>query len=78
MGVKNPSDLKNLGFTGDGFVCEDINECELETHNCTSNEYCHNDPGDYTCKCRAGYQMKSQGLNRLVHSSESYYMNHII
>ena len=33
----------------------DINECEIETHNCSSNAFCNNTKGSYICTCEPGY-----------------------
>ncbi|KAM3866980.1 pro-epidermal growth factor [Diretmus argenteus] len=43
------------GFTGDGHMCLDIDECKLEMHKCDKNAECQNTPGKYLCKCQAGY-----------------------
>ena len=45
------------GFTGNGNVCYDIDECEKGQHNCTKpNTKCINTPGGFKCGCVAGYQ----------------------
>ncbi|XP_071942160.1 uncharacterized protein [Antedon mediterranea] len=36
-------------------MCIDINECEV-TNYCDSNAICHNEPGDYRCECKRGYE----------------------
>eukprot|EP00117_Sycon_ciliatum_P002421 scpid7190/ scgid3720/ Fibrillin-1 len=43
------------GYTGDGFVCRDIDECALGIHDCHRNAVCVNLPGTYNCECVAGY-----------------------
>ncbi|XP_033125206.1 uncharacterized protein LOC117123409 [Anneissia japonica] len=35
--------------------CIDVNECEV-TNYCDSNAICHNEPGDYRCDCKRGYE----------------------
>ena len=40
---------------------EDVNECELQTHNCHKNADCINTIGSYTCKCRKGFTDVSKG-----------------
>ncbi|EDV23993.1 uncharacterized protein TRIADDRAFT_57765 [Trichoplax adhaerens] len=44
------------GYTGDGHVCIDVNECYDGTI-CQpkSNSYCINTPGSYKCQCFHGY-----------------------
>ncbi|XP_037635248.1 pro-epidermal growth factor [Sebastes umbrosus] len=43
------------GFTGDGQVCVDIDECKQGTHKCDKNAECQNAMGKYLCRCQAGY-----------------------
>ena len=33
----------------------EINECEIEAHNCSSNAFCNNTKGSYICTCEPGY-----------------------
>ena len=35
--------------------CADIDECILNTHNCSSNATCTNTPGLFNCTCNAGF-----------------------
>ncbi|XP_045885734.1 pro-epidermal growth factor isoform X1 [Micropterus dolomieu] len=44
------------GFTGDGQLCVDIDECKQGMHKCDKNAECQNTLGKYFCKCQAGYQ----------------------
>ncbi|XP_031240455.1 uromodulin [Mastomys coucha] len=45
------------GFTGDGLVCEDVDECATPwTHNC-SNSSCVNTLGSYECSCQDGFRL---------------------
>ncbi|XP_074532459.1 nidogen-1 [Halichoeres trimaculatus] len=41
------------GFTGDGHVCQDIDECQLGR--CHQDAVCYNTEGSFTCQCRQGY-----------------------
>ena len=40
-------------------VFPDINECSLNTDGCA--HICSNTIGSYTCSCRAGYRLQSDG-----------------
>ena len=44
------------GYTddnGDGSQCTDINECDLDTHDCALRATCENTDGSFTCTCDA-------------------------
>ncbi|XP_041418737.1 nidogen-1 isoform X2 [Xenopus laevis] len=42
------------GYSGDGRVCEDVDECE--TSQCHPDAVCYNIPGSFSCHCKPGYQ----------------------
>ena len=44
------------GYRGDGFECEEIDECAEQTDDCSENADCINLPGTYTCECHDGYR----------------------
>ncbi|XP_049760179.1 uromodulin [Elephas maximus indicus] len=45
------------GFTGNGFLCVDLDECVTpEANNCSALSSCVNTPGSYACVCPAGYR----------------------
>ena len=44
----------NDGYSGDGFDCADVNECEGD-HECDENAICDNLIGGYNCTCVQGY-----------------------
>ncbi|TRY83859.1 hypothetical protein DNTS_030091 [Danionella cerebrum] len=41
------------GFTGDGRVCHDIDECQ--PGRCHSDAICYNTQGSFSCQCRPGF-----------------------
>ena len=47
------------GYTlaGDGFACEDIDECSTGTHKCKNPAFCVNELGSYRCECPEGYKL---------------------
>ncbi|XP_034739439.1 pro-epidermal growth factor [Etheostoma cragini] len=51
----SPTCLCLEGFTGDGHMCVDIDECKQGTHKCDKHAECQNALGKYLCKCRSGY-----------------------
>ena len=44
------------GYTYNGVTCVDVNECETNKHNCSSDAICTNTDGGFTCACKAGYK----------------------
>ncbi|KFD55583.1 hypothetical protein M513_03635 [Trichuris suis] len=43
------------GFSGNGFTCQDINECQTKIHKCHWLATCENTIGSYRCICPTGY-----------------------
>ncbi len=42
--------------SGNGIVCDDVNECANGSDNCSENAICVNTDGGFTCNCKAGYE----------------------
>ena len=44
--------------TQDKSICDDIDECSSDKHNCdvTSRATCTNTPGNFTCACLSDYE----------------------
>ena len=38
------------------FICTDIDECRIETHNCDLNADCNDTVGSFLCTCNTGYE----------------------
>ena len=45
----------DVGFSGDGMDCSDVDECITNTAGCDSNAHCVNSIGSYNCYCSPGY-----------------------
>ena len=45
----------DVGYATDGVTCSDVNECMLNTDNCSTNAACTNTVASFTCSCYAGY-----------------------
>ena len=44
------------GWQGDGFYCNDLNECVNSTV-CSNNQLCRNVAGNYSCSCKEGWTL---------------------
>ncbi|CAI8057363.1 Fibrillin-3 [Geodia barretti] len=45
----------STGFTGDGFVCQDIDECSSDYSSCHEQATCSNEVGNFSCECNTGF-----------------------
>ena len=43
------------GYSGDGRVCTDIDECSLGVQDCSVDAHCSNTIGSYLCSCVEGF-----------------------
>ncbi|XP_060791129.1 EGF-containing fibulin-like extracellular matrix protein 2 [Neoarius graeffei] len=49
-----------VGYEAQGESCIDIDECELDMHDCQPSQQCINTLGTYTCQCPDGYRKIGQ------------------
>uniref|UniRef100_A0A673G3M9 Nidogen-1-like n=1 Tax=Sinocyclocheilus rhinocerous TaxID=307959 RepID=A0A673G3M9_9TELE len=49
------------GFTGDGRVCYDVDECSESPQICGPYSICSNQPGSFRCECVEGFQFAGDG-----------------
>lgn len=49
------------GFTGDGRVCYDVDECSETPQICGPYSVCINQPGSFRCECLDGFQFAGDG-----------------
>ncbi|GAA6105647.1 EGF-containing fibulin-like extracellular matrix protein 2 [Tachysurus ichikawai] len=49
-----------VGYEALGESCIDIDECELDLHDCQPSQHCINTLGTYTCQCTDGYRKIGQ------------------
>ncbi|MFH0902939.1 MAG: SUMF1/EgtB/PvdO family nonheme iron enzyme, partial [Pseudomonadota bacterium] len=51
----------NTGYSGDGIVCSDVDECAASPNPCGDGAArCINEPGDYRCECKQGYEIEGK------------------
>jgi len=44
-----------VGYEAQGELCIDVDECELDLHDCQPSQQCVNTVGTYSCQCPDGY-----------------------
>ncbi|XP_047441304.1 pro-epidermal growth factor [Mugil cephalus] len=69
LNAGSPTCLCLEGFTGDGQLCVDIDECKLGLHNCDKYAECKNSEGKFLCKCLAGYYGNGHSCQELETTS---------
>ncbi|KAK2163650.1 hypothetical protein NP493_1450g01013 [Ridgeia piscesae] len=52
------------GFVGDGFDCQDYDDCLMGIFECTVDSSCVNLAGSYTCHCNDGYEEHIDGKHK--------------
>ena len=52
------------GLSGDGYICEDIDECSLDS--CNKDEYCNNTIGSFECDCSKGFVLINETCTVMV------------
>ena len=60
------------GYTGDGMMCENINECDADNpiHNCNIEAKCYDEIGYFACICNDGYHGDGFGDNGCIDVNE--------
>eukprot|EP00961_Rhodomonas_salina_P046321 621718-Rhodomonas_salina.1 len=53
----------NSGWSGDGVVCENENECTAATDDCSTLAICSDTLGSFLCACNAGWTSTDGGVN---------------
>ncbi|CAM9726799.1 unnamed protein product [Chrysoparadoxa australica] len=62
------------GYSGDN--CEnDVNECQIGTHNCSPDANCNNTDGWYTCECKPGFQGDGETCTAIDNCAEGTCVN---
>ena len=55
----------SVGYTGDGYLCEDVDECSNTTA-CHQYAHCNNTVGSFICSCTDGYSGDGMTCNGRV------------
>eukprot|EP00960_Hanusia_phi_P042420 755489-Hanusia_phi.AAC.1 len=65
----------NAGWSGSGFHCENVNECELSRILCSPDMVCKDTPGSFECLCGEGFN-KMEAMDICVDVDECLEATH--
>ena len=52
-------------LSGNGFSCDNIDECATDIDDCSDNAECVDTNGSYICECGAGYELSGSSLSKV-------------
>lgn len=61
----------STGFTGNGLVCLDVNECASSMSPCHVDADCHNNEGSFSCSCQEGFSGNGSSCHDVDECSNS-------
>ncbi len=55
-GVATPVCTCIAGYEGDGYTCDDVDECAVSLADCSTQATCANKAGSFSCTCKQGFE----------------------